>query len=67
MPDEQRIDMTRDLTPEGYARAEPLIEEMVTLEQEWVKTGDEDAYEKWRSAVTKLQAIVNEHHASERL
>ena len=62
MPDEQRIDMTRDLTDEGYALAEPLIVEMMTREQEWVKTGSEEAFDAWRTAVTRLQAIVNQHY-----
>lgn len=67
MPDEMRIDMTRDLTPEGYELAEPIMARMVTLEEKWVSTGDEQAYEEWRTAITELQAIVREHRISEEL
>jgi hypothetical protein len=64
MPDEMRIDMTRDLSPEGLALARPLIEQMVELEARWVSTEDEVAYEQWRDVVSRLQVIVTEHHFS---
>lgn len=63
MPERQRIDMARDLTPAGYAIAEPLIAAMMELEQQWVRRGDEKAYQEWRETVTKLQAVVNEYRA----
>ena len=63
MPDEKRIDMTRDLSPEGTELAMPLIAEMVELEARWVASGEEEDYQRWREVVSRLQEIVNEHHA----
>jgi hypothetical protein len=63
MPEDMRIQLSTDLTPEGFQIAEPLMLEMLRLEQEWVSTNNEEAYEAWRAVTTRLHAIVKEHYA----
>ena len=62
MPEELRIDYRRDLSGEGFRLAEPLIVRMGELESAWVRTGDERAYEEWRTTVAELQSLVREHY-----
>ena len=61
--EDRRIEAERDLTPEGYALAKPLLDEIAALETAWTQTGDEAAYERWRALLTEVQAIIQRHYA----
>jgi hypothetical protein len=62
MPEDKRIDIGEHLSPEGLALATPLAIEVDELERRWVRDGDEVAYEQWRDALSRLQAVVKEHY-----
>ena len=62
MPEEQRIDAQRDLSPEGYELAAPLLEELATLEASWTSSEDEAAYGRWRDLLAEVQSIFKAHY-----
>jgi hypothetical protein len=63
VPEDRRIEAARDLTPEGYALARPLLDEIAQLETEWASTGSESAYARWRELLDEVQGIIRAHYA----
>jgi hypothetical protein len=57
-----RFDASRDLTPEGYALALPMLNEIERLENQWVHDGDDETYTRWRELLTEIQAILAPHY-----
>lgn len=62
MPESKRIEAARDLTPEGYAQAKPLLDEIEELEDRWTRDGDEEAYARWRTLLAEVQVIIQQSY-----
>ena len=63
MPENRRIEAACDLTPEGYALARPMLDEIARLETEWTSTGSESDYARWRELLNEVQGIIRAHYA----
>ena len=63
MPESSRMEAERDLTPEGFALALPLLLEIADLEVRWIAEVDDELYTQWRAKLEEVQVIYAEHYA----